>query len=269
MVGSNLTDLITHSSHKALRDLVKELVDAEREASKSIPVAAVAPINQANHASLSGSSIGVAVVSDQSIPPLSVVKVESQQSASEENSDLSTINNDPKHTPSTSHESVAAQSMNDSEGNDAPKTKRKSKQPRSDDSLSSSSDNKNLVKANENLDRNVRWHNEKSKASKVESCHKDDVTGDAVTANNAGARLSSLQHRPGTTQNSLENLEVNSSSSSSDSMLGDSEEKKPTSQGKTSNGSSSDESGYRESREDTESSENEEASSAKRKYCDE
>jgi hypothetical protein len=259
LVGANLNDLLTPSSRKALHDLSNQMVAAELAASENIPAPAVAPAGQAQNESIYGSSNGAAVVSNQSFPPLSVVKVESQQSGAEGSSDLSTSNNELKHAPSGKSSNIASQSTNSSVGNEAPTTKRNVKQSSSDDSLSSSSENKNLLKANANLDRNVRWHNEKSKASKPESCHKDDVTGEAVTANNAGARLSSLQHRPETLQTNLENLEVNSDGSSADSAMEGMDGKKKA-QGKNSNGSSSDESGYRESREDTESSEGDELS---------
>ena len=59
----------------------------------------------------------------------------------------------------------------------------------------------NFRKASEALNRNVRWHNEKMMASGIGEAPQDpgltdDVTGASVTANNAGARLSSLQHLP-------------------------------------------------------------------------
>lgn len=265
-----MEDLLTPASRRSLNELVGELVEAERAAAGNVPAAAAAPPlgQQAPNESFSGSSNGAAVVSDQSYPPLSVVKVESQQSLTEEklteeNSELSTTNNELKRSPSAtasaSNGSLAQQSANSSVGNS--KTERKEKQQSSDGSLSSSSDNKNLLKANENLDRNVRWHNENNKASKAESCHKDDVTGEAVTANNAGARLSSLQHRPETMRKNLENLEANSNSDSSDSLLEGVDEKKKAAKDKPSNGSTSDDSGYRESREDTSSSEGDELSS--------
>jgi PAS domain S-box-containing protein len=57
-----------------------------------------------------------------------------------------------------------------------------------------SSDVKNLLSANANLERNVRWHNKNFMKDK-RAGYKDDVLGAAVTANNASARLSSLQHR--------------------------------------------------------------------------
>ena len=56
-----------------------------------------------------------------------------------------------------------------------------------------SSDAKNLLNANANLERNVRYHNKKIMKDK-RAGYKDDVLGAAVTANNASARLSSLQH---------------------------------------------------------------------------
>lgn len=67
-----------------------------------------------------------------------------------------------------------------------------------DDSSSSSNC---LAQASEALNRNVRWHNENMMTSgKVGETQgvglTDDVTGASVTANNAGARLSSLQHLP-------------------------------------------------------------------------
>lgn len=259
LVGANLNDLLTPSSRKALHDLSNQMVAAELAALENIPAPAVAPAGQAQNESVYGSSNGAAVVSDQSFPPLSVVKVKSQKSVTEGSSDLSTSNNELKHATSGKNSNITSQSTNSSVGNEAPATKRNVKQSSSDDSLSSSSENKNLLKANENLDRNVRWHNEKSKASKPDSCHKDDVTGEAVTANNAGARLSSLQHRPETLQKNLESLEVNSDGSSADSAMEGIDGKKKA-EGKNSNGSSSDESGYRESREDTESSDGDELS---------
>lgn len=56
-----------------------------------------------------------------------------------------------------------------------------------------SSNAQNLLSANANLERNVRHHNKKIMKDK-RAGYKDDVLGAAVTANNASARLSSLQH---------------------------------------------------------------------------
>jgi hypothetical protein len=86
---------------------------------------------------------------------------------------------------------------------------------------------------------------EGNKKSKVDTGLKDDVTGASVTANNAGARLSSLQHHP---MAQLKKEEEKSSSfesngdqsSSDDSLLAGVEEKKKGE-------NASDDSGYRES----------------------
>ena len=68
----------------------------------------------------------------------------------------------------------------------------------SSDLSNSSADATNLQNANANLERNVRWHNKKLKdkevAAQLRAGYMDDVIGAAVTANNASARLSSLQH---------------------------------------------------------------------------
>ncbi len=84
----------------------------------------------------------------------------------------------------------------------------------------------------------------------------DDVTGASVTANNATARLSSLQHVPEITQKKEDKLSqyerTGDQSLSDDSLLAGVEEKK-----KGENPNASDDSGYRESndsREETSSS---------------
>jgi hypothetical protein len=133
-----------------------------------------------------------------------------------------------------------------------------SKRPRSDDSSSLSSEAKNL-RANDNLDRNVRWHNQRMlegcKKNKFGDGPKDDVTGASVTANNASARLSSLKHVPERSQEKKSETvardeSTGDQSSSDDSLLAGVEEKKKGE-------SASDDSGYRESndsREETSSS---------------
>jgi hypothetical protein len=101
----------------------------------------------------------------------------------------------------------------------------------SDGDSSSSSEPKNLTKANDALSRNVRFHNEQLKIKENKKfAHTDDYTGDSVTANNADARLSSLMKASeigkevvGEEKNALmsniENLEDTSSSSSCNSLL--------------------------------------------------
>lgn len=90
--------------------------------------------------------------------------------------------------------------------------------------------------------------------------HRDDVTGESVTANNAGARLSSLQHKPEGNQDTttssnqinrddrklanFENQEDVSSSTSTDSLLAGVEDMRKNRAG---NENVSDDSGYRQS----------------------
>merc|ERR1719162_2249357 len=131
------------------------------------------------------------------------------------------------------------------------------------DESSTSTVAKQLNQANEALDSNVRRHNamlstkENSRVNKL--AHKDDVTGAFVTANNAGARLSSLQ-----VNTALDLHNDTSSSTSSDSLLAGVEDKriKARADRRTpgAGGDTSDDSGYRESgesdplREDSETS---------------
>ena len=124
-----------------------------------------------------------------------------------------------------------------------------------DDFSSSSSERKNL-RANNNLDRNVRKHNqrmlEENKKHDADNGPKDDVTGASVTANNASARLSSLEHCPITHWNKKSNdpphyESTGEQSSSDDSLLTGVEEKKKSED-------ASDDSGYRESNDSREES---------------
>ena len=136
--------------------------------------------------------------------------------------------------------------------------KKKSNKTRAggDDYSSLSSETKNL-RANNNLDRNVRWHNQRmmlegNKKSEADNGPKDDVTGASVTANNATARLSSLEHCPKISRGSeLEEPTMYESpgdqSSSDDSLLAGVEEKKKSED-------ASDDSGYRESNDSREES---------------
>ena len=219
--------------------------------------------------------------------PLDVVDVANGPNSAEDNSDLSASNGGgkpvhpgtPAHLSSTStfgncrDDDVTAPRVNSPKGatveaTDSAQVKsdvstgcgsnqRAQAQPSSDDSFATSNDAKNLRKANEALSRNVRWHNEKlekeGKVGKKKLSHKDDVTGASVTANNASARLSSLQVRaePSTEKEATrkrkpsryDSLEEQFSSSSSELML-DTIEKKSR---KNTSENSSEDSGYRES----------------------
>jgi len=193
----------------------------------------------------SGSS--AAVVSDPSFP-LSVVKVDAPsvkpkgKTDENENSDTST-SRDSKNPSSLTHSasltrSPTAESLgNSGSGSDesdkknAEDKKKKKKVPSSDtsnSSLSADVEAKNLLTANANLERNVRWHNKKMQDKhKLGEAFKDDVIGAGVTANNASARLSSLRvqvRTEGTSseedsgyRESNESREETSSSSASDS----------------------------------------------------
>jgi PAS domain-containing protein len=254
---------------KATGDNGKEANDSRRGSSRSAGGSGGDP------------SAAAAIVSEQSFP-LSVVEVESKRSAigspalrnghatteTNDNSDTSTSNggkqqlssltNSASRSPTASSfgEDERGRGSCDSGGPGDSKTKKNP--PSSDESSSLSSEAKNMRKANDNLDRNVRWHNrrmlEDTKKRKSDFGPKDDVTGASVTANNASARLSSLTHYPFISKSkdvkspSYERNE--DQSSSDDSLLAGVEEKKKTE-------NVSDDSGYRESndsREETSSS---------------
>lgn len=237
----------------------------------------------------SGETSGAAVVSEQSFPP-SVVNVESKRSASSNgkgdtseaaannvnvNSDNSTSNNSGSGskqqvsslsnatglsrspTESQSEDDGAQGASHDTSQGSKDKDNAKGKQHSSSDDSSLSSDAKNMSKANDNLDRNVRWHNQRmmedNQKAKSDDGPKDDVTGASVTANNASARLSSLQHVPEVSTKKEEKApgryenNGDQSSSSDDSLLAGVEEKKKVE-------NASDDSGYRESNDSREES---------------
>eukprot|EP00429_Kryptoperidinium_foliaceum_P091989 CAMPEP_0176186100 /NCGR_PEP_ID=MMETSP0121_2-20121125/1693_1 /TAXON_ID=160619 /ORGANISM="Kryptoperidinium foliaceum, Strain CCMP 1326" /LENGTH=846 /DNA_ID=CAMNT_0017524569 /DNA_START=185 /DNA_END=2725 /DNA_ORIENTATION=+ len=238
----------------------------------------------ANSGNSGTNSGGAALISETSFP-LSVVEVESKQQQqaempekntgteahentnnANENSDNSTSNNSGSKqrvsSLSNSQSPIESPSEDDGARGDAKKSKRaktagkgKDQTSSGDDSSSSlSSKAENMRKANDNLDRNVRWHNQRmmgdSQKAKSDDGPKDDVTGASVTANNASARLSSLKHYPSPAVKKSEKPTIryeNDQLSSDDSLLAGVEEKKDT----------SDDSGYRESndsREETSSS---------------
>jgi PAS domain S-box-containing protein len=151
------------------------------------------------------------VVTETSFP-LSVVQVDQGVNAAGTDGE-NDVNSDASHSKQPSSltaNSVAGNSGSDDNGPPGKKssallgnTKTLSKE---DTSISQSSDSsntssntvssdaKNLLNANANLERNVRYHNKKIMKDKRGASYKDDVLGAAVTANNASARLSSLQH---------------------------------------------------------------------------
>jgi len=214
----------------------------------------------------SGTTSAAAIISEQSFP-LAIVEVDSKQGpsttntknsrlAANENSDNSTSNNSgggsndtsrgsKEHvsslsnatgmSPTDSPDEDEGAGQADSKGSKRPKKGKRT--DKSDDSSLSSE----AKKASDNLDRNVRRHNQRmlDGSQKAQSDHgpKDDVTGESVTANNASARLSSLKHIPSPAP---KKNDENDQSSSDDSLLAGVEEKKKVE-------NQSDDSGYRES----------------------
>ena len=270
LVGADFSDILIPSSRVKLQELVEELLAAEQVASLGAEIVAGPPKpDDAEMGQSSGKELSsggeVNPVSEGSFP-LSVVNVANEPNSAEDNSDLSASNgggktdegaaqNGPNPKEGGSFESGnATQVKSDVSAESGLAKRRLHIQQSCDDSLSSSNDAKNLLKANEALGRNVRWHNEmlvnEGKVPKKTSSHKDDVTGAYVTANNASARLSSLQVRadPSSAEeltrkrkaSRYDSLEDQSSSSSSDSILDNKSRKSGIE-------NASEDSGYRES----------------------
>jgi hypothetical protein len=294
LIGAQLSSLLVPASRDALSSLVDELVNTDKRRvsgdaqptqarhgakrrmreqrnssgdtaeSKAAMGIGNGPGNAAGRGGSSQESgedtSAAAIVSEQSFP-LSVVEVDSKQSARpaaeiNDNSDASMSNSKQQMSCLTN----STRSPNASSGDDARRGRSANgkRPPSSDDSSSLSSDAKNMSKANENLDRNVRQHNQRMMEDSLNNTDdgpKDDVTGASVTANNATARLSSLKH----VADYSKRKEIKPSqyeitgdhSSSDDSLLAGVEEKKKAGE------NASDDSGYRESndsREETSSS---------------
>lgn len=121
-------------------------------------------------------------------------EVGSKQPSSLTNSGGSSDDNSGNKKKSESMDAETSSDDNNNSNKTASKNKRKSPNNSSDGSNSSSlsTDAKKLQKANENLERNVRQHNNQMNLCDGGFNYKDDVTGAMVTANNASARLSSL-----------------------------------------------------------------------------
>jgi PAS domain-containing protein len=266
LIGANFEDIIMPSSREKLGRLVQELVAAEHAA--TIDAAVAAPDNSSS--AKPARAIRVASsdpenssgndanrVTDCSFP-LAVVNCANEPNSAEDNSDLSASNGGGGKAEETTTAQRGgspksySQVKSDASCGSMP-NQRAQAQSSSDDSFASS----NLLKANEALDRNVRFHNEKlaseGKAGKIKPAHKDDVTGAAVTANNASARLSSLQVKlvPQEEEKTIkrktsryDSMEEQYSSSSSELMLDGPEKKRSRRNGLQ---NASDDSGYRES----------------------
>jgi hypothetical protein len=283
LIGAKLSSLLVPASREALSTLVKGLASAEKNKASGNGMKPRLAEKRDSSSDRAESKVAVAkrnrnsngsaaIVSELSFP-LSVVEVDSKQSArpstetnAEQNdsSDTSMSNSNGKaqmssltngaRSPLMSSGDEKAAGRGGSRGSTERSTSGK-RLPNSDDSSSLSSDAKNMSKANENLDRNVRWHNQRMMGSSESSENygpKDDVNGASVTANNATARLSSLIHVPAYSkrkEDKTSRYESNGDQSSSDeSLLAGVEEKKKAGE------NASDDSGYRESNDSREES---------------
>jgi len=230
LVGAKLTDVMVPSSRGKLLNLVQTLVGPEEEVEEreygaiaceavDAKISAKRPGEEADQqervvtdgvSKSSGKSSDEAAKSSGGADPffpMSVVRVaaaeaendNSDTSASRESKMPSSLTNSASLGNSNASGSEDTQRASSDEKEKATKEKEKNAKtgakglPSSDTSNTSSSldaDVKKLSKANANLERNVRYHNMKKKRG---TAYKDDVTGAAVTANNASARLSSLR----------------------------------------------------------------------------
>jgi hypothetical protein len=219
LIGAKLSNLLVPSSRDALQNLVSELVESEKAAAMEVgpaqpkgPGGALEELDGLKADEDNGPSIlagsgddtsatpAAAVVSEPSSVPMSVFKVHAAV-ASDENdtSDVSASNGltGAWKEQSSLSKSASSASIGNSGSDDSAKKKAASRSSVGSNTSSGCTESKKLQNANANLERNVRWHNKKLKANKKIG-NMDDVIGGFVTANNASARLSSLQHLPET-----------------------------------------------------------------------
>jgi PAS domain S-box-containing protein len=211
LIGAKLSNLLVPSSREALQNLVNELVESEKAAATEMeakrPGDALAGASglkaNENNGNESGSGAAAAVVSEPPSFPLSVIKVgpaAALDGNDTSDADLNGVCKEPSSltksasslTPSPT---ASSDSIGSSGSDDGAKKKAASRSSDGSNTSSVCTESKKLQNANANLERNVRWHNKKLKANKKVG-NMDDVIGGFVTANNASARLSSLQHLP-------------------------------------------------------------------------
>lgn len=225
LIGAKLTEIVDPGSKEKLSNLIQGLLrskvsEGEQKESRNDCQNASSPVakkkkskhedndDRNDDSAYETSGAGANTVTETSFP-LSVVQVgqgnTGVRSSSDENENSDASND--KQPSSLTGNSFAGNS-----GTDDPTEKQASTNisntktlSKEDTSISQSSDSsntsshtdssnaKNLLSANANLERNVRHHNKKIMKDK-RAGYKDDVVGAAVTANNASARLSSLQH---------------------------------------------------------------------------
>lgn len=261
MVGANILQLLLPSCRESVFKLVEKLVSASAEQEAALdesPKQNQVIVDEGGGSANSGGNGagGAAIVSDpseQGFP--SVVKVKSRPrspgsrediSDSTGNIDMKSPNRSPR--PSDELNSVHARLITSSSKGQNSNNNKDSSSSGGDDS-STSVGAKQLYNANEALDRNVRRHNAQLLNTKGDFrvnklAHKDDVIGASVTANNAGARLSSLQ-----VYTKLDAVN-DTSSLSTDSLFAGVEDKRLKARvdaNATAAGDASDDSGYRES----------------------
>ena len=278
LIGANIEDIIVPSSRESIRRLIRDLIIAEQRVLSS----SVEEEENGEGGSGARDSISAAAMlheisgnsSEQNCPPLLEVKVKEGPADVAAGEDVSDSSGDPpskngaksSEMSSLTHKnsSLGPESGEDQQQptakkvktcNDAAITDETKPSTESDDSTSSAK------KASANLSKNVemcKLNKEKEGDEQVRFGHKDDVMGASVTANNAGAKLSSLMHHPkekgdqASTEKNLKEeklrkliLGKQDSSSADSSSL---------SKTKKRSGNSSEDSGYRESNESPEES---------------
>jgi len=264
LIGSNIMDIILPNSKDALQNHIKNLLRAEVNKLNSRTVAKTG--HNVSSSSSSELSNDAAIVSEQSFP-LSVVKVMGQEKISSTAQSIDNTNGSGENGKNSQSNSSLGNSSSQS-GSDEDRVVR-NRNNKNNDRRDDAYFTEAKMRASESLNRNVQIHKEKL-CKDTQGCstkHKDDVTGASVTSNNAGARLSSLQHCPESgnapikvveknetkkTPMSYESLEAQSSSSaSSETPLGEEEKntRKPGVAAQQSaqapNENESDDSGYR------------------------
>ncbi|KAL9189906.1 hypothetical protein ACHAXT_009581 [Thalassiosira profunda] len=209
LVGANIEEILVPESRAPLRRLIRDLVAAassvEGDANNEAPdaAAAVNPAGVAPHEVSEQSS-------DKSLPPLREVQVTAGRTAAEVGAgeDVSDSSGDGAKAgaksgsgtelSSLTHKNHQNSSFGPDSGEEQAKADGKAKAP----AKSSESDDSSAErKANANLTINVEMcqlNQDKKDEGGVRFGHKDDVMGASVTANNAGAKLSSLMHHPKT-----------------------------------------------------------------------
>jgi PAS domain S-box-containing protein len=218
LIGAKLSSLLVPSSRVALQNLVSKLVESEKAAAMEAGPAAQPKgpgdaleesdglkADEDNGPSIlvgsgddTSATPAAAVVSEPSSFPLSVFKVNTAVAPGEnDTSDISASNGltGAFKERSSLTKSASSASIGNSGSDDSAKKKAASRSSVDSSTSSGCTESKKLQNANANLERNVRWHNKKLKANKKIG-NMDDVIGGFVTANNASARLSSLQHLP-------------------------------------------------------------------------